>query len=135
MYFKTTMSSEEWEDRVHTDDTTSTYSSSSGSDVDIINDPGQESSSSLLTSSSANQPTGESQLHVINLLQPVCISYSIFSGTIMVIIMSRAWQLTTRTEGVRNLIFNILEKLKIFWKFKRIFIDNLQYWTGLLTLN
>ena len=90
MYFKTTMSSEEWEDRVHTDDTTSTYSSSSGSDVDIINDPGQESSSSLLASSSANQPTGESQLHVINLLQPVCISYSIFSGTIMVIIMSRA---------------------------------------------
>jgi hypothetical protein len=90
MYFKTTMSSEEWEDRVHTDDTTSTYSSSSGSDVDIINDPGQESSSSLLTSSSANQPTGESQLHVINLLQPVCISYSILSGTIMVIIMSRA---------------------------------------------
>jgi hypothetical protein len=121
MYFKTTMSSEEWEDRVHTDDTTSTYSSSSGSDVDIINDPGQESSSSLLTSSSANQPTGESQLHVINLLQPVCISYSILSGTIMVIIMSRAWQLTTRTEGVRNLIFNILEKLKIFWKFKKSF--------------
>lgn len=90
MYFKTTISSEEWEDRVHTDDTTSTYSSSSGSDVDLVNDPGQESSSSLLTSSSAIQPPGESQMHVINLLQPVCISYSIFSGTIMVVITSRA---------------------------------------------
>ncbi|XP_052086080.1 protein PHTF2-like [Mytilus californianus] len=64
------LTSSDWEDRVQSDDTTSTYSSSCGSDVELGNEAGQETSTTVLNSSSANQTAGENNIHVINLLQP-----------------------------------------------------------------
>lgn len=81
--FQGTVSSEEWEDRVQSDVTTSTYSTSSDSDL-TENEIQAEFSEGSLSSKSINVNSGAlppesverqgSSQHVINLLQPVCIT-------------------------------------------------------------
>lgn len=77
------MSSEEWEDRVQSDVTTSTYSTSSDSELTENEMNGNFSEASLSSkgmdmNSGALPPEGldskGSSQHVINLLQPVCIT-------------------------------------------------------------
>lgn len=82
-HFQGTVSSEEWEDRVQSDVTTSTYSTSSDSDL-TENEIQAEFSEGSLSSKSINVNSGAlppesaerqgSSQHVINLLQPVCIT-------------------------------------------------------------
>ncbi|CAC5383818.1 Putative homeodomain transcription factor 1,Putative homeodomain transcription factor,Putative homeodomain transcription factor 2 [Mytilus coruscus] len=81
------LTSSDWEDRVQSDDTTSTYSSSCGSDVEIGNEAGQETSTTVLNSSSANQTAGENNIHVINLLQPELTLCEVFFPIVLMLLL------------------------------------------------